>query len=184
MAKKKGMVPKHLLKTYVSAIINAFDFPEREGLRDTPERYIKFLEDFCNPPEFNFTMFDCDGIDEMIVQRDIPFYSLCEHHLLPFHGVGHIAYVPDKKIVGLSKLARCLEYHSRAFQNQERITQQVAAQIMTAIKPRGVAVVLTAEHLCMSMRGVRKPGARTTTSALLGVFEKGEARNEFLNLIR
>lgn len=159
--------------------------PKREGLQDTPKRYIKFLKEFLNPPKFNFTAFDSEGMDEMIVQTNIPFYSLCEHHLAPFFGVGHIAYIPDKKIVGLSKLARTLELYSRKLQNQERITMQVADRLMKELNPKGVAVVLKAQHLCMSMRGVKKHDTYTTTSKMVGSFKNDlNCRNEFLNFIK
>lgn len=166
-------------------VIQAFDDGNREGLVETPKRYIKFLNEFLSPPEFNFTTFDSEGHSQMIVQIDIPFYSLCEHHLAPFFGKAHIAYIPNKRIVGLSKLARTLETYSRRFQNQERITEQVAARLMEELDPLGVGVVLEAEHLCMAMRGVRKANTKTRTSALRGVFEsEPEVRAEFLTLTR
>jgi GTP cyclohydrolase I len=172
------------LESAVKEILQHFDNTEREGLKETPKRYIKFLNEFLSPPAFNFTTFDAEGTDEMIVQTNIPFYSLCEHHLAPFYGVGHIAYIPDKKIVGLSKLARTLELYSRRFQNQERITTQIAERLMKELKPVGVAVVLKAKHLCMSMRGVKKHDTYTTTSKMIGVFKDDlNARNEFLNLV-
>jgi GTP cyclohydrolase I len=172
------------LESAVKEILQHFDNTEREGLKETPKRYIKFLNEFLSPPAFNFTTFDAEGTDEMIVQTNIPFYSLCEHHLAPFYGVGHIAYIPDKKIVGLSKLARTLELYSRRFQNQERITTQIAERLMNELKPVGVAVVLKAKHLCMSMRGVKKHDTFTTTSKMIGVFKDDlNARNEFLNLV-
>lgn len=159
--------------------------PTREGLKETPKRYVKFWREFLSPPQFNFTTFDAEGTDEMILQIGIPFHSVCEHHLAPFFGVGHIAYIPNERIVGLSKLARTLELYSRRLQNQERITTQVAERLMQELDAKGVAVVLDAEHTCMSMRGVKKPGVRTRTSKLLGYFKHDEkARNEFLNLIR
>ncbi len=159
--------------------------PNREGLAETPKRYLKFWKEFLSPPDFNFTTFDAEGTDEMIVQTNITFHSVCEHHLAPFYGVGHIAYIPNKRIVGLSKLARTLELYSRKLQNQERITSQVASRLMEELDAKGVAVVIDAEHTCMSMRGVRKPGAKTRTSKLLGYFKHDEkARNEFLSLIK
>lgn len=164
-------------------VIAYFDNPNREGLRDTPRRYIKFLEEFLNPPEFNMTTFDSEGYDQMIVQKDIPFYSLCEHHLAPFVGKATVAYVPKTQIVGLSKLARTVEMFSRRFQNQERITQQVADYLMDNLDPIGVAVSLSAEHFCMCMRGVKKHGVMTTTSTLKGCFKDNpDTRNEFINL--
>lgn len=172
------------LERAVKTILSGFDDVNREGLQDTPKRYIKFLEEFLNPPEFNFTTFDAEGTDEMIIQMNIPFYSLCEHHLAPFFGVGHIAYVPKKKIIGLSKLARTLEWYSRRFQNQERITTQVAEKLMTELDAEGVAVVLKAQHLCMAMRGVKKHDTWTMTSKMMAIFKTDlNCRQEFLNLI-
>lgn len=172
------------LESNAKRIIQCFDDANREGLRDTPRRYIKFLREFMTPAPFNFTTFDGEGMNQMIVQRDIEFHSLCEHHLAPFFGVGHIAYIPDRKIVGLSKLARCLDSYARGFQNQERITNQVADRLMEELNPVGVAVVIEAHHTCMSMRGIKKQGAMTTTSAMKGVFKDDmNARNEFLKLI-
>lgn len=157
----------------------------REGLQDTPKRYIKFMREFLTPKEFNFTTFDAEGTDEMIVQTNIPFYSLCEHHTAPFFGIGHIAYIPDKKIVGLSKLARTLDFYANRFQNQERITTQIAERLDKELTPKGVAVSLKAQHLCMCMRGVKKHDTWTITSKLLGVFKNDKkARSEFLNLIK
>jgi len=157
--------------------------PTREGLRDTPKRYIKFMREFLEPKVFNFTTFDAEGTDEMIIQKDIPFYSLCEHHTAPFFGVAAVAYVPDKKIVGLSKLARTVDLYANRFQNQERITNQIAERIWDELQPKGVAVSLKAQHLCMCMRGVKKHDTWTITSKLLGIFHEGEARAEFLKYI-
>jgi len=157
----------------------------REGLQDTPKRYVKFFKEFLNPPEWNCTTFEGEGYDEMIVQTNIPFHSLCEHHIAPFFGYGHIAYIPNKRIVGLSKLARTLETFSRRLQNQERITTQVAEFLQKKLDPKGVAVVLEAKHMCMEMRGVKKHDTFTTTSKMSGVFKlHSDPRNEFLNLIR
>lgn len=156
----------------------------REGLKDTPKRYIKFLREFLQPQDFNFTTFSSEGMDEMVIQTNIPFYSLCEHHAAPFFGVGHIAYIPNGKIVGLSKLARTLDLYSRRLQNQERITSQVAQRINDELQPKGVAVVLKAQHLCMNMRGVKKHDTWTQTSRLMGLFINQAQRSEFLNLIK
>lgn len=156
----------------------------REGLLETPKRYIKFMREFLEPKEFNFTTFDAEGTDEMILQTNIPFYSLCEHHTAPFFGVANIAYIPDGKIVGLSKLARTLDFYANRFQNQERITTQVAERLSQELSPKGVAVTLKAQHLCMCMRGVKKHDTWTQTSKMIGVFKDDDkARNEFLNLI-
>ena len=157
---------------------------EREGLQDTPKRYMKFYKEFLSPPEYNFTTFEGEGYDDMIIQTNIPFYSLCEHHIAPFVGKGTIAYIPNKKSVGLSKLARTLETYSRRLQNQERITKQVAEFLYEQLDPKGVAVILKAKHFCMEMRGVKKHDTWTTTSSMLGMFrEDQKCRNEVLNLI-
>lgn len=159
---------------------------EREGLRDTSKRYVKYFSEFLNPEKFKFTIFEGEGYDQMIIQKNITFTSLCEHHLLPFSGVGHIAYIPnEKQIIGISKLARMLEWYSSNLQNQERITQQVAKRLFKELNPLGVAVVLEAEHSCMSIRGIKKLDSKTITSCLLGCFKEELApRQEFMNLIK
>jgi len=157
----------------------------REGLIETPKRYIKFMREFLEPKDFNFTSFDAEGTDEMIVQSNIPFYSLCEHHTAPFFGVANVAYIPNNKIVGLSKLARTVDLYANRFQNQERITTQIAERIQLELNPLGLAVTLKAQHLCMCMRGVKKHDTWTTTSKMLGVFKTDlDCRTEFLNLIK
>ncbi len=157
----------------------------REGLQETPKRYIKFFKEFLNPPKWNCTSFEGEGYDEMIVQTNIPFHSLCEHHIAPFFGTGTIAYIPNKRIVGLSKLARTLETFARRLQNQERITTQVAEFLWDELQPLGVAVQLTAKHMCMEMRGVKKHDTHTTTTKLLGVFKNDiNAKQEFLRAIK
>jgi GTP cyclohydrolase I len=159
--------------------------PEREGLLETPKRYINFMREFLQPKEFNFTTFDAEGSDEMIIQTNIPFYSLCEHHTAPFFGVAHVAYIPKDKIVGLSKLARTVDLYSNRFQNQERITSQIAERLWQELNPLGVAVSLKAQHLCMCMRGVKKWETWTITNKLLGVFKENQTtRTEFLNMIQ
>lgn len=170
----------------VKSIIRNFDQnPDRDGLKDTPRRYIKFLEEFTRPSKFELTEFDGEGYDEMIVQTNIPFFSLCEHHLAPFFGTAAIAYIPNGKIVGLSKLARTVDKFACGFQNQERITKQIAEYLTEQLNPLGVAVVLKAQHLCMAMRGVRKPDVDTITSQMLGVFRENQStRTEFLQLIK
>ena len=158
---------------------------DREGLIDTPKRYIKFMREFLEPKSFNFTSFDAEGTDEMIIQTNIPFYSLCEHHTAPFFGTADVAYIPDKRIVGLSKLARTVDLFANRFQNQERITTQIAEKINSELNPKGVAVHLKAQHLCMCMRGVKKHDTWTSTSKLIGLFKEDlNVRNEFLNLIK
>jgi len=175
-----------MIEDNIKKIIEQIDNDaSREGLKDTPKRYLKFLKEFTSPPEFNFTTFDSEGYDEMIIQTNIPFYSLCEHHIAPFFGYATVGYIPNKKIVGLSKLARTVEWFSRRLQNQERITTQVANEIQKQLEPQGVAVVLKAKHLCMEMRGVKKHNTWTTTSKMIGAFKNDlNARNEFLNLIK
>lgn len=173
------------LASAVETIIRAFDDqPERDGLKDTPRRYLKFLKEFTTASAFELTEFDGDGYDQMIIQKKIPFFSLCEHHLAPFFGVAHVAYIPNGKIVGLSKLARTVEKFAAGFQNQERITKQVAEYLDEKLKPLGVAVVIEAQHLCMAMRGVKKLGVETQTSEVLGVFRDNQAtRTEFFQLL-
>lgn len=161
------------------------DDPGREGLQETPKRYLKFLREFLEPQKFNFTTFENDSGDDMIVQTGIPFHSLCEHHLAPFFGFASVAYIPKKRIVGLSKLARCVDHFARRFQNQERITFQIAEELTRHLDPGGVAVTLTARHFCMEMRGIKKPGTTTTTSRMTGAFfENVSTRAEFYSLIR
>jgi GTP cyclohydrolase I len=165
--------------------------PDREGLRRTPGRVVKALEfltsGYAQDPKvaINGALFVEEDYQEMIVCKDLDFSSLCEHHLLPFIGKAHIAYLPNKRIVGISKLARMVEIYCRRFQVQERLTTQIAQTIMEEIDPLGVAVVLEAEHMCMRMRGVQKQNSRMTTSAMLGAFRTNlETRQEFMNLIR
>lgn len=173
-------VEEHMLR-----VLQYFDDPNREGLRETPKRYIKFMKEFLTTPEFKFTTFDSEGMDEMIIQTNIPFYSLCEHHIAPFFGYAHVAYIPNGKIVGLSKLARTVDLYAHNLQNQERITQQIADRLQQELNAVGVAVVLTAQHTCMSMRGVKKHDTWTTTSKMLGAFREDiNARQEFLSLIK
>lgn len=158
--------------------------PGREGLKETPGRYIHFLDDFLSEKKFNMTTFDAEGYREIIVEKDIPFYSLCEHHTLPFFGVATIAYVPDKKIVGLSKIPRVLDKFAHNLQNQERITMQIAEYLSDFLEPKGVAVSLSARHMCMEMRGVKKPHTETRTFSFRGVFKKdGPERKEFISII-
>ncbi|HRH40408.1 MAG TPA: GTP cyclohydrolase I FolE [Pyrinomonadaceae bacterium] len=174
------------LESSVREILANFDNPERDGLKDTPRRYLNFLTEFLNPDDFKLSTFDAEGYDQMIIQTNIPFYSLCEHHLAPFFGVGHIAYLPHKKqIVGLSKLARVLDMFARRLQNQERITKQIAEYLTEELDPKGIAVMLKAQHLCMAMRGIKKHDTWTITSEMSGVFrDNPSAKAEFLHLIK
>lgn len=156
---------------------------DREGLENTPKRYAKFLREFLEEKPFNCTTFASEGYDEMVLQSDIPFFSICEHHLVPFFGHATIAYIPNQKIVGLSKLARTLTHYSHKLQNQERITKQVADFLDEKLQPKGVGVILTGRHMCMEMRGVEKPGTKSTTSYLKGSFRTDPAtRAEFLKI--
>ncbi|MDP9461580.1 MAG: GTP cyclohydrolase I FolE [Actinomycetota bacterium] len=158
--------------------------PSADHLLDTPRRVAAAYLELLSPAPFRMTTFaNEEGYDEMVLARDIPFTSLCQHHLLPFTGRASVAYLPGERIVGLSKLARVVEMFARRLQVQERLTAQIADQLEDALAPRGVGVVLDAEHSCMSLRGVRATGARTTTSALRGrMREDGRTRSEFLSL--
>jgi GTP cyclohydrolase IA len=159
---------------------------EDESLRDTPRRVAAAYAELLTPQPFALTTFANDeGYDELVIARGIPFHSLCEHHMLPFHGVAHVAYLPGERILGLSKLARVVELFARGLQVQERLTVQVADWLDDRLAPKGVGVVLEAEHLCMTMRGVQKPGALTVTSGLRGlVRDDARTRQEFLSLTR
>lgn len=158
--------------------------PTDEHLAETPARVADSLAEMLTPAAFDLTTFPNDeGYDELIVARDIPVHSLCQHHLLPFHGVAHVGYLPGQRILGLSKLARVVELFARDLQVQERLTQQVANWLQVNLVPRGVGVVIEAEHLCMSLRGVRAAGARTVTSAVHGsVRDDDRTRQEFFAL--
>jgi len=164
--------------------------PDREGLQRTPQRVAQSLSFLTRGYEMDPDQVISDALfteeyEEMIVQKDIDFYSLCEHHLLPFFGKAHVAYIPNHKIVGISKLARLVDVFARRLQVQERMTSQIATPIMDKLDALGVAVVLEAEHLCMRMRGVEKQNSYVITSSLLGAFRsRVETRNEFMNLIR
>ena len=155
-----------------------------EGLRETPRRMVAAYAELLAPEPFRATSFPNDeGYDELIVVRAIPFHSLCMHHLLPFHGVAHVGYLPGERIVGLSKLGRVVEHFARRLQIQERLTTQIAGWLERELEPKGAGVVVEAEHLCMSLRGVQKLGATTTTSALRGlVRDDARTRQEFLAL--
>lgn len=163
--------------------------PQREGLQRTPERVGKAMQfltqGYKQDPKaiLQSALFEED-YRQMVVVKDIAFYSLCEHHLLPFFGKAHVAYIPNGKITGLSKIARVVDVFARRLQVQERMTTQIKECIQETLNPLGVMVVIEAEHLCMQMRGVQKPGAITTTSDFTGAFNRPETREEFMNLIR
>lgn len=178
------------MERHVEAILRELgEDPEREGLRKTPGRVSRALREltrgYGQDPEaiINGALFTED-YSEMIIMKDIDFFSLCEHHVLPFFGKAHIAYLPKGRIVGISKLARLVDVFARRLQVQERMTTQIASLLMEKVRPEGVAVVVEAEHLCMRMRGVEKQNSYVVTSAMFGVFrDHQETRDEFMNLI-
>ncbi len=163
--------------------------PDREGLQETPRR----ISEMCNElfggmdrdaSEHLNKVFEVEN-NEMVIEKDISFYSVCEHHFLPFYGVVHIAYVPDGKVVGLSKLARTVEVYARRAQIQERMTSQIAEDIMEYLKPQGAIVMIEAEHMCMTMRGIKKPGTKTVSFVAKGIFETDtNLRSTFFNLVK
>jgi GTP cyclohydrolase IA len=184
-----GGVDLPRLKTAVTEMLAAIgDDPDREGLADTPRRIAEMYEEVfggmhIDPREYLRVGFEV-AHDEMVILRDIPFYSMCEHHFLPFHGEAHVGYIPEGRVVGISKLARVVEGYARRPQIQEQLTSQIAEAIMEVLNPDGVAVVIEAEHLCMTMRGVKKPGSRMMTSAMRGQFKRSSVtRAEFLALV-
>lgn len=179
------------IQTAVKMILEAVgEDPSREGLLDTPKRVAKMYAEMFeglhkDPKEYFETVFH-EGHDEVVLVKDIPFFSMCEHHLVPFYGKAHVAYIPkDGVVAGLSKLARTVETVARRPQLQERITDTVAQTLMDMLSPQGVYVVVEAEHMCMTMRGIKKPGAKTITSVTKGVFEEDSVkRNEILSFIQ
>ena len=186
------MVQSEAIKEATRALLTAIgEDPTREGLADTPRRvsemYAELFSGLGKDPCAELSVSFDEGHQEMIIARDIPFYSMCEHHLLPFFGVAHVGYIPNTqgKVVGISKLARVVDVVAKRPQLQERMTRQIADAIYQALEPDGAAVVIEAEHLCMVMRGVRKPGTTIVTSAVRGTFRtKSVTRAEFMSLIR
>jgi GTP cyclohydrolase IA len=181
-------VTEGLREQYRKSIALLGEDPDREGLLKTPERVAKAMQfltqgyqqnanDILNSAKFH------EEVSEMVIVKDIELYSMCEHHMLPFYGKAHVAYIPNGWITGLSKIARVVDVYSRRLQVQERLTSQILASIKETLNPLGVAVVIEASHLCMMMRGVQKQNSVTTTSAFWGEFEKNETRSEFLKLI-
>ncbi|MEN3013552.1 MAG: GTP cyclohydrolase I FolE [Endomicrobiia bacterium] len=184
-------IDKQKIEKAVKDILTAIgENPDREGLKDTPKRVAKFYEEalsgyWQNPEDVLTIYYETEEHEEVVLEKNIPFYSICEHHLLPFFGKIHIAYIPHKKrLLGISKLARLVEVFSKRLQLQERLTKHIAEAIMQKAKPLGVMVVCEAEHLCLSMRGVKKPGHKVVTSCMRGIFLKDlRARMEVLQLI-
>lgn len=163
--------------------------PEREGLKETPKRVVAAYETlfsgYDKKPEDVLTVFGDEQYDEMIVVKDIEFYSTCEHHFLPFFGKAYVGYIPQGKIIGLSKMPRLVEIFSRRLQNQERLTNQIAKALEDILKPKGVGVIIEAKHLCIMARGVEKQSSEVVTSSMLGLFKKDlNTRNEFLSFVK
>ena len=175
------MIDQEKIRKAVALLLEGIgEDPGREGLAETPDRVARMYEEIFAGMEANAAqplakVFAVDD-SEMVLEKDIVFYSMCEHHLMPFYGKAHIAYIPDGKVLGLSKLARTVEIYARRLQLQERMTGQIADAVMKHLSPRGVMVVLEAEHMCMTMRGVKKPGSRTVSMAVRGVFEGAAGR--------
>jgi len=188
MAKKSKTIDTERIRKAVKEIILAVgEDTEREGLKKTPERvarmYAELLGGMHEDPKKHLSIFS-ENYDEIVLLRDIPFYSICEHHLMPFIGSANVAYLPSGTVLGVSKLARVVDCFARRLQTQERLTYQIADFIMNSLKPQGVAVVLEASHSCMTIRGIKKPGSVMVTSALRGIFKRDpRSRNEILSLM-
>jgi len=184
------MINKAKIEKAVAAIIEAIgEDPKREGLVGTPRRiaemYAEVFAGIYEDPKEELRVGFEEGHQEMVILKDIPFYSMCEHHFLPFHGLAHVGYIPNGRVVGASKIGRVVEILAKRPQLQERLTTQIANTIVAALEPKGVAVVIQAEHLCMTMRGVKKPGSNIVTSAMRGLFQKSPlTRSEFLSLVQ
>ncbi|MFC1767787.1 GTP cyclohydrolase I FolE [Candidatus Margulisiibacteriota bacterium] len=185
------MINQKKIEKAVKQILEAIgEDPNRKGIKDTPARvarmYAELFAGVAKDPAKEITIFHEEEHEEMVMVKDIPFYSMCEHHLIPFIGKAHVVYIPSKgKVTGLSKLVRVVEGYAKRPQIQERLTSQIADTLMEKLKPQGVLVIIEAEHLCMSMRGVKKPGALTVTSAVRGVFRKNaKTRTEALTLLK
>jgi len=186
--KSKAIDTERIKKAVKEILLAVGEDVGREGLRDTPERvarmYTELLGGMREDPEMHLRSMFSENHEEVVVLRDIPFYSICEHHLMPFIGSAHVAYLPTGSVLGISKLARIVECFARRLQTQERLTYQIADFLMDRLKPRGTAVVLEASHSCMTIRGIKKPGAVMVTSALRGIFRKDpKSRSEVLGLM-
>jgi GTP cyclohydrolase I len=189
MTKKISKVDEARIEKAVREILSAVgEDLNRDGLKDTPARvarmYGELLAGMRDDPDIHLSRVFNENYDEIVLLRDIPFYSMCEHHLMPFIGSAHVAYLPSGKILGVSKLARIVECFARRLQTQERLTFQIADCLMSSLKPMGVAVVIEASHSCMTIRGIKKPGSVMVTSAVRGLFRKDpRSRNEIMSLI-
>jgi GTP cyclohydrolase I len=189
MTKQKKKIDEARIEKAVREILSAVgEDLNRDGLRDTPARvarmYGELLAGMRDDPNTHISRVFNENYDEIVLLRDIPFYSICEHHLMPFIGSAHVAYLPSGKILGVSKLARIVDCFARRLQTQERLTYQIADCLMSNLKPLGVAVVLEAAHSCMTIRGIKKPGSVMVTSAVRGLFRKDpRSRNEIMSLI-
>ena len=188
-AVKDKMVDQKKVQEAIQLLLEGIgEDTDREGLKETPERIGRMYEEICggmdqDAGEHLSKVFSVDN-NEMVLEKDITFYSMCEHHLMPFYGKAHVAYIPEGKVVGLSKLARTVEVYARRLQIQERMTAQIADDIMKYLAPQGVMVMLEAEHMCMTMRGIKKPGSQTVTMVTRGVFaENKELQDRFLQLV-
>jgi len=190
MAKKSKTIDTERIRKAVREILLAAgEDINREGLRNTPQRvakmYAELLAGMHEDPKEHIRSVFTENYDEIVLLRDIPFHSICEHHLLPFIGSAHVAYLPSGGVIGVSKLARIVDCFARRLQSQERLTYQIADFIMNSLKPQGVAVVIEASHSCMTIRGIKKPGSVMVTSALRGIFRRDpKSRNEVLGLMR
>ncbi|MFI5342850.1 MAG: GTP cyclohydrolase I FolE [Chlamydiales bacterium] len=188
--KSNSIVATGEFEDYIRRIILFIgDDPDGEHCADTPKRVVKSWKELFsgyskNPVDALGTVFSADGYDQMVILKDIEIYSTCSHHMIPFYGKAHIAYIPGKKVVGLSKLARLAEVFARRLQVQERLTQQIADTLMKVLKPKGVMVVIEAKHMCMCARGISKQNSSMITSSIHGVFKDSSVRSEFLELIK
>jgi GTP cyclohydrolase IA len=188
--RKNVTINKAKIEKAVASIIEAIgEDPKREGLVGTPRRiaemYAEIFGGIYEDPGEELRVGFEEGHQEMVILKDIPFYSMCEHHFLPFHGLAHVGYIPSGRVVGASKIGRVVEILAKRPQLQERLTTQIANTIVSVLEPKGVAVVIQAEHLCMTMRGVKKPGSNIVTSAMRGLFQKNPVtRSEFLSLVQ
>jgi GTP cyclohydrolase I len=184
------MIDKSKIEQAVTSMIEAIgDDPGREGLAETPRRiadmYAELFAGIASDPKEQLQVGFDEGHHEMVIFKDIPFYSMCEHHFLPFYGLAHVGYIPNGRVVGASKMGRVVDALAKRPQLQERLTSQVADTIVEVLRPQGVAVVIQAEHLCMTMRGIKKPGSNIVTSAMRGLFRRSpKTRSEFLSLVQ